>query len=76
MRSYLTCDIVADCAQIVDAVHAKGSFIYLQIAALGRAARPELLHNENPAFPHVAPSPIPLSSNPSDIPQEMTQEGG
>ena len=30
--------------QIVDAVHAKGSYIYLQIWALGRAARPALLH--------------------------------
>lgn len=30
-------------SQIVDAVHARGSFIFLQIAALGRAAHPEAL---------------------------------
>ena len=61
--------------QIVDAVHAKGSYIYLQIWALGRAARPALLHKEFPDYPYVAASPIPLSEHPDDVPRELTQDG-
>jgi len=47
--------------QITDAVHAKGSFIFLQISALGRAATPDILKQEG-GFDLVAPSPIPLKS--------------
>ncbi|KAI0636632.1 FMN-linked oxidoreductase [Trametes polyzona] len=46
--------------RVVDAVHAKGSFIYLQIFALGRSADPEGLKAENPNFDYVGPSAIPL----------------
>ena len=59
----------------MDAVHAKGSYIYLQLWALGRAARPELFHKEFPEYPYVSASPIPLSTQPNDIPRELTQEG-
>ncbi|KAH9912479.1 uncharacterized protein BXZ73DRAFT_107428 [Epithele typhae] len=51
---------VAAWRKIVDAVHAKGSHIYLQPWALGRAARPELFNKEFPNCPYVAPSPIAL----------------
>ena len=61
--------------QVVDAVHAKGSYIYLQLWALGRAARPALLHKEFPDYPYVAASPIPLSTSPDDIPRALTIEG-
>ncbi|EMC92829.1 hypothetical protein BAUCODRAFT_37740 [Baudoinia panamericana UAMH 10762] len=51
--------------EIVDAVHAKGSFIYLQLWALGRAAGAEQaaknLQREGP-FPVVSSSGIPISS--------------
>ena len=45
-------------------MHANGSFIYLQLWALGRAANPSVLSAES--LPHVAPSPIPLSSQAAD----------
>ena len=58
--------------QITDGVHAKDSFIFLQLWALGRTARPENLKGE----PQLAPSPIKLSTAPKDQPnpQEMTIE--
>ena len=53
-------------------MHANGSFIYLQLWALGRAANPSVLSAES--LPHVAPSPIPLSSQAADspAPRELT----
>ncbi|KAJ7131359.1 NADH:flavin oxidoreductase/NADH oxidase [Mycena epipterygia] len=60
---------IATWKQITDAVHAKGSFIYLQLWALGRAARPAELKAEDPSFPYVSASDIPLRERPaSDIP--------
>lgn len=56
---------------MTDAVHANGSYIFCQLWALGRAANVEHLHEENPAFDYVAPSPIPLSRNPN-VPRELT----
>ncbi|KAH7923773.1 FMN-linked oxidoreductase [Leucogyrophana mollusca] len=46
--------------EITDAVHAKGSFIYLQLWALGRAADESALATENNA-PYVSASPIRLT---------------
>ncbi|KAJ7176904.1 hypothetical protein C8R46DRAFT_1174338 [Mycena filopes] len=51
--------------QITEAVHAKGSFIYLQLWALGRAARPSELTAEDPTLPYVSASDIPLRDRPS-----------
>ncbi|KAI0744235.1 NADH:flavin oxidoreductase/NADH oxidase [Daedaleopsis nitida] len=65
---------VAGWKKIVDIVHEKGSYIYLQLWALGRAARPELFRKEFPDYPYVAASPIPLSTQPDDIPRELTKE--
>ena len=62
-------------AQVVDAVHAKGSYIFCQLWALGRAARPAIFHERFPDYPFVAPSPIPLSKLPDDVPRELTLEG-
>ena len=51
--------------QISEAGHAKGSYIYLQLWVMGRAARSELLRKENPGFIAVAPSrPLPSPSPP------------
>ncbi|KAI0629633.1 NADH:flavin oxidoreductase/NADH oxidase [Trametes polyzona] len=65
---------IAAWKKITDAVHAKGSYIYLQLWALGRAARPAALHQENPDYPYVSASPIPLSTSPDDVPRALTKE--
>ncbi|KAF7341391.1 FMN-linked oxidoreductase [Mycena venus] len=41
-------------------VHAKGSFIFMQLWALGRAADATQLQSEDPTFPCVSASDIPL----------------
>ncbi|KAF7376915.1 FMN-linked oxidoreductase [Mycena sanguinolenta] len=45
---------------VTTAVHAKGSFIFLQLWALGRAADAAQLISEDPTFPCVSASDIPL----------------
>ncbi|EIW56409.1 NADH:flavin oxidoreductase/NADH oxidase [Trametes versicolor FP-101664 SS1] len=57
--------------RITDAVHAKGSFIYMQIWALGRAARITELRKEQPDFPYVSASDVPLTGR-TDIPRPLT----
>lgn len=60
--------------EVTDKVHANGSYIFLQLWALGRTADPTVLTSENASFSLVAPSPIPLSSQPTPVPQELTIE--
>ncbi|KAI0342408.1 NADH:flavin oxidoreductase/NADH oxidase [Trametopsis cervina] len=48
---------------VVEAVHAKGSFIYLQLWALGRAAEPTVLEKEGP-YPYVSASDVALEGKP------------
>jgi len=55
-------------------VHSKGSFIFLQLWALGRAADPSNLTSEDPSLSLVAPSPIPLSTRPNSVPHQLTVE--
>ncbi|KAH8110944.1 NADH:flavin oxidoreductase/NADH oxidase [Phellopilus nigrolimitatus] len=56
-------------AQVVDAVHAQGSYIYLQIVAVGRGAQPHILARpdspSNPGGPHpyVSASDVPLAGS-------------
>ncbi|KAH6888263.1 NADH:flavin oxidoreductase/NADH oxidase [Coprinopsis sp. MPI-PUGE-AT-0042] len=50
--------------EITDAVHANKSFIFVQLWALGRAARPEHLHGH----PYVGASSIRLSTAAADTP--------
>ena len=47
----------------------------MQLWALGRAARGELLKKENPEFVTVAPSAIPLKDHPENVPRALTKEG-
>ncbi|KAJ7097540.1 hypothetical protein C8R44DRAFT_811591 [Mycena epipterygia] len=56
---------IAAWKQITNAVHAKGSFIYLQLWALGRAARPVQLKAEDSSLPFVSASDIPLRERPA-----------
>lgn len=51
--------------QVTDAVHAKGSFIYLQLWALGRAANPDVLEKEDPSFPYVSSWTTQLTGKPT-----------
>ncbi|KAI1789697.1 NADH:flavin oxidoreductase/NADH oxidase [Ganoderma leucocontextum] len=57
--------------KVVDAVHTQGSYIFLQIWALGRMARPFEVED---GIPYVAPSPIPLRHTPDVSPREMTKD--
>ncbi|KAK7978728.1 NADH:flavin oxidoreductase NADH oxidase [Apiospora saccharicola] len=52
--------------QVTDAVHAKGSFIWVQLWALGRVASPDALKAENPDF-----KPLPEAEG-KTVPEEMT----
>jgi NADPH2 dehydrogenase len=60
-------------------VHKNGSFIYLQLWALGRTAHPDVLKEEG-GYPLVAPSPIPLPTKgddnapPPPLPHALTVE--
>ncbi|KAG2745553.1 NADH:flavin oxidoreductase/NADH oxidase [Suillus brevipes Sb2] len=58
--------------RVTDAVHEKGSFMFCQLWALGRAARPDTLAKENNS-PLVSASPIPLSTNPTVVPHALTE---
>ncbi|PAV18130.1 NADH:flavin oxidoreductase NADH oxidase [Pyrrhoderma noxium] len=60
---------IAAWKKIVDAVHARGSFIFLQLWALGRYAEPDVLKREaenaglpTDAFPYVSASNIPAKT--------------
>ncbi|KAH9074798.1 hypothetical protein EDB83DRAFT_2515656 [Lactarius deliciosus] len=65
MRTYQASGMSAQIAgwkTITDAVHANGSYIFLQLGALGRTADPAVLRQEG-GFDVVAPSPIPLGGH-------------
>ncbi|KAI0290405.1 FMN-linked oxidoreductase [Multifurca ochricompacta] len=62
-------DQIAGWKAITDVVHAKGSFIFLQLWALGRSADAGIL-KEDGDFDVVAPSPIPLIDDYSPIKKE------
>ncbi|VDC03536.1 unnamed protein product [Peniophora sp. CBMAI 1063] len=60
--------------KVTDAVHAKSSFIFLQLGALGRAAVPTVLQNAvGGPYDLVAPSAIPVDSD-SPIPRTLSME--
>jgi NADPH2 dehydrogenase len=50
--------------KVTDAVHAKGSYMYLQLWALGRAASVEQLKKEDPSFEYVSAGDVPLPRDP------------
>ncbi|KAI9463506.1 hypothetical protein F5148DRAFT_1276481 [Russula earlei] len=70
---------VAAWKAVVDAVHENGSFIFLQLWALGRTANPDALKQEG-GHPLVAPSAIPLPASlenpsvPGPTPRALTVE--
>ncbi|KAK0210089.1 hypothetical protein DFS33DRAFT_1402133 [Desarmillaria ectypa] len=58
---------------ITQRVHTKACYIFCQLWAHGRAAYPEVLAAEDPSFPYIAPSDIPLTGQRA-IPRPMTVE--
>ena len=56
---------------VVDAVHAKGSYIYLQLWALGRVAMPDVLKQDGCDM--VSSSAVPAGSG-YPVPRELTEE--
>ncbi|KAJ7620249.1 hypothetical protein FB45DRAFT_929793 [Roridomyces roridus] len=59
---------IAAWKEVTQAVHARGSFIYMQLWALGRAPRPKDLYAENANFSYVSASDIPLRERPASDP--------
>ncbi|KAF8175731.1 hypothetical protein K438DRAFT_1908796 [Mycena galopus ATCC 62051] len=62
---------VAAWKAITDTVHSKGSFIFSQLWALGRAADVEQLQQEDPSFPYVSASDDQLTGK-SASPRPLT----
>ncbi|KAK8085947.1 Chanoclavine-I aldehyde reductase [Apiospora phragmitis] len=58
---------------VTDAVHAKGSFIWVQLWALGRVANPDVLKKENAEFKVKGASPLPEAEG-KTVPAEMTEQ--
>ncbi|KAL1305105.1 hypothetical protein AAFC00_002035 [Neodothiora populina] len=58
--------------KITDAVHAKGSYIYLQLWSLGRVADPSVLKKET-GLPLKSASAVPMDDK-SPVPEEYTEE--
>lgn len=58
--------------EITDAVHAKGSYIFCQLIALGRAADPTTLQKEG-GYEVLAPSPIAMEAG-MPLPNELSEE--
>ncbi|KAK7442716.1 hypothetical protein VKT23_015962 [Stygiomarasmius scandens] len=54
--------------EVTDAVHAKDSFIYLQLWAIGRTAYQSSLAKEDPSYDVVSASDIPLTVSASGLP--------
>ncbi|KDQ13240.1 hypothetical protein BOTBODRAFT_66957 [Botryobasidium botryosum FD-172 SS1] len=61
---------IAAWKKITDAVHARGSYIYLQIAAAGRTGKPDVLSEDG--FDLVSASAIPIPDEP--VPRALSTE--
>ncbi|KAA1467027.1 NADH:flavin oxidoreductase/NADH oxidase [Dentipellis sp. KUC8613] len=61
---------VSQWKKIVDGVHAKGSFIFLQLWALGRLAEPDVLTDEG-NYPYVSSGNVPVDDT-LPAPQSLT----
>lgn len=70
-RAY-TLEQVAAWKKIVDAVHGKGCYMFLQLWVLGRSADPKSVARDDPSIEVVGPSPIATEGRP--VPREMTED--
>lgn len=57
--------------KIVDGVHAKGGYIFMQIWAMGRAADPAILKAQDPSWDVVSSSPL-YNPDSKTTPRELT----
>ncbi|KAI5892083.1 FMN-linked oxidoreductase [Schizophyllum commune H4-8] len=57
--------------EVADRVHAQGSFIYMQIWAVGRAAQAVQLKEEDPSFDYVSSSDVKLTGR-DETPRPLT----
>lgn len=64
---------VAAWKKVTDAVHDKGSFIYCQLWALGRAATKDVVNRETDGDWFVSSSPIKMEDN-AETPRELTED--
>ncbi|PYI05788.1 NADH:flavin oxidoreductase/NADH oxidase family protein [Aspergillus sclerotiicarbonarius CBS 121057] len=62
---------IAQWRQVTDAVHKKGSYIYMQLWALGRVTDPTALKEEGD-YDVVSSSAVPFEQGP--VPRELTEE--
>jgi NADPH2 dehydrogenase len=58
--------------QVTDAVHAKGSYIFLQLWALGRAADIDFLEKQEPPSPYVSASSVTMTDR-AKPPRALTE---
>ncbi|KAI9572320.1 hypothetical protein HD554DRAFT_2015787 [Boletus coccyginus] len=58
--------------RVTDAVHAKGSYIFLQLWALGRIAHVSFLEEQDPPSPYVSASSVALTGRPN-APRPLTE---
>lgn len=58
----------------MDAIHANGSFVYLQLWALGRAADPAEIKRDNASNEYTAASTIQLTGHGDAVPRALTVE--
>ncbi|KAA8647399.1 alkene reductase [Aspergillus tanneri] len=63
---------IAQWRTVTDAVHAKGSYIYMQLWGLGRVANPTVLRNEG-NHDLISSSAVPVSPD-AAVPRELTGE--
>ncbi|KAJ6505333.1 NADH:flavin oxidoreductase/NADH oxidase [Mycena sanguinolenta] len=57
---------------ITSAVHAKGCSVFMQLWTLGRTARADQLISEDPTFPYVSASDVPLEGRHGPPPRPLT----
>jgi len=66
---------IAAWKSVTDAVHRKGSYIFLQLCALGRAASPVILEEElGPGRNGKVKAPSPVAFEGGALPTELTEE--
>lgn len=64
---------VAAWKKVTDAVHAKGSYIYCQLWALGRAAKPDLVRKEAGETSFVGSSDVPIQAG-TEAPRPLEEK--
>ncbi|CAE6434971.1 unnamed protein product [Rhizoctonia solani] len=64
---------IAAWKKVTDAVHAKGSYIFMQLWALGRAAEPEVLKRDGHPYISSSASVLERKGYPNVTPRELTK---